>query len=765
MISVYCAVGIICGLFLFIFDRRRKENLFEEEIYSLPFCVFCYILSRAVFLLMREEHTPDMWQCLCMDLAAVTLLFLCLKKKAPAEKARNIIMLYIFQPGTILMAASGRRQGMAAMLVLLVFVFTFVYIKEKDGFCYLDFFPEYVIGSIGIYLYSYATGQLGQTVKDLWNTDENVPMILILAIVLCIVSFALAECKQQVQKQKQTKIVEINETDTKKEFHITKKDVIFMTLFTMGFAMVAFYRLGSFSTPQSYQYFSTEKTGNNEIVLNFGKQVTLSRLEVFLGYEGKRKVSLSVPENGQWKVIDSNDEITSVFAWNELQINQSLQYLGCVFLDSEAYVLEIVAFDENGQQILPVNSTEYPRLFDEQQLYPKYETYYDGTIFDEVYHGRTAYEFLNGLPIYENTHPPLGKIIISLGISIFSMCPFGWRFMCVICGSLIIPVIYLFGLRITGKTKYACIGALLLATEFMHFTLSRIATIDIIVALFILLMFYFMYCFVQEKKSIYLFLCGIATALAISTKWTGIYAAVGIAVIFFTWLFQEYQGKKPDRASMGYLIRLFFVCVVSFLLIPSVTYVVSYIPFAKVYTDKGVLGHAIANSQLMLNYHKNTVFEHPYSSEWYEWIVDKIPLLDSYHITQNDKLSVIATFGSPLIWWGGFAALVHQVYLWRCKKNRTAQYLVLTYAAMLIPWLFIHRTVFIYQYYVCSLILILMICHSIFNLKKYRNCMFHVVAGAAIVLFIMFYPVLSGMSVDKNFIIWFLKWLPTWYFV
>lgn len=70
--------------------------------------------------------------------------------------------------------------------------------------------------------------------------------------------------------------------------------------------------------------------------------------------------------------------------------------------------------------------------FDEQELYEDGITYQDQTIFDEIYHGRTAYEFLHGLPIYENTHPPLGKTLISVGIAVFGMNPFGWRFMCVV---------------------------------------------------------------------------------------------------------------------------------------------------------------------------------------------------------------------------------------------------------------------------------------------------------------------------------------------
>ena len=52
---------------------------------------------------------------------------------------------------------------------------------------------------------------------------------------------------------------------------------------------------------------------------------------------------------------------------------------------------------------------------------------FDGDVFDEIYHARTAYEHILGMKPYENSHPPLGKLFISLGILAFGMNPFGWR--------------------------------------------------------------------------------------------------------------------------------------------------------------------------------------------------------------------------------------------------------------------------------------------------------------------------------------------------
>ena len=76
-----------------------------------------------------------------------------------------------------------------------------------------------------------------------------------------------------------------------------------------------------------------------------------------------------------------------------------------------------------GTVITPVADSRYDALFDEQEMYPEVKTYLTGTMFDEVYHGRTAYEFIHGLVTYETTHPQLGKVLIALGVRIFGMTP------------------------------------------------------------------------------------------------------------------------------------------------------------------------------------------------------------------------------------------------------------------------------------------------------------------------------------------------------
>lgn len=204
--------------------------------------------------------------------------------------------------------------------------------------------------------------------------------------------------------------------------------------------------------------------------------------------------------------------------------------------------------------------------------------------------------------------------------------------------------------------------------------------------------------------------------------------------------------------------------MVSFILIPATIYVVSYYPFMKVYGGS-LIENAINNSKLMLSYHSVTVFEHPYSSEWYQWIWDKQSLLDALAITAEGKVSSVATIGSPLVVWGGIAAFIYTGYLWVCKKDRNAGFLVIMYLANLLPWLLVHRTVFIYHYYPCILTLILLVAYSVIKLSGSKKRFAVTVMVISVVLFIMYYPELTGLAVSRHYIDNVLELVKSWRFV
>ncbi|HEY1428268.1 MAG TPA: phospholipid carrier-dependent glycosyltransferase, partial [Candidatus Tumulicola sp.] len=183
-------------------------------------------------------------------------------------------------------------------------------------------------------------------------------------------------------------------------------------------------------------------------------------------------------------------------------------------------------------------------------------------VFDEIYFARAGEEYLQNLRIYENTHPPLTKLLVTLSIALFGGMPhghglggwtflngilghmsggdnsYGWRFLDVVFGALVVMLLYVFAKRITGSTPFAAIAALLLTCDGMHFVQSRIATPEGFVVFFATLATYAFYRFwlasqVAERRYVDVPAWAFAAAAGISIVAGLIVALLGHAVLGF----------------------------------------------------------------------------------------------------------------------------------------------------------------------------------------------------------------------------------------
>lgn len=135
--------------------------------------------------------------------------------------------------------------------------------------------------------------------------------------------------------------------------------------------------------------------------------------------------------------------------------NDSYRYIRLTTLSDNTSLNELVLTDTNGNTVKIRDHIGGDSLFDEQDGYRKAITFRSGTYFDEIYHARTAYEIAHGMSNYEWTHPPLGKVFISLGVRMFGMNPFGWRIIGVLFGIGMIPFMYFFGRRLFKNRTWA----------------------------------------------------------------------------------------------------------------------------------------------------------------------------------------------------------------------------------------------------------------------------------------------------------------------
>ena len=385
---------------------------------------------------------------------------------------------------------------------------------------------------------------------------------------------------------------------------------------------------------------------------------------------------------------------------------------------------------------------------------------------------------------YEITHPPMGKAILSLGIRLFGMTPFGWRFMGTLFGVLMLPLLYLLLKRMFGHTAAAACGSTVFAFDFMHFTQTRLATIDSYAVFFIILMYLFMYCWLTEpperegRRILWLALSGMAFGFGAASKWVCIYAGGGLAVIWAVyWVCRLVRAKKQSCLPevRDALVLNIGWCLILFVLVPLAIYYVSYWTYAP---SQGVDGPfrlfkkdylkiVLDNQKYMWNYHSGLDATHPYASKWYQWLFDVRPIL--YYLDYpSGSLVSFAAFNSPMVAWGGLAAMVGMSWVAVRDRDERAIFILIGYLANLLPWVLVSRLTFAYHYFPCTVFLVLALSYLFADLRRHDRhwqAALQSYVSVAVVLFCVFYPVLAGAPRTETYSRLFLRWFAdTWPF-
>ena len=615
--------------------------------------------------------------------------------------------------------------------------------------------------------------------------------------------------------------------------HLKKRDWAIMLGLTAAYALVGFYKLGAMTAPQT-GYTST--AAGESVVFDLGERQEDFRIYYYGGISDTQ-FSFAVSDDGE-VYSQENDAFFDrgeCFKWLALRapvyaedgmtvkgtsggmLSFSGRYLRVTFKGAGSALWEIAAMDSEGNP-LPVTligvsgalegrADDPGRLIDEQDTVPDVPSWFNSMYFDEIYHARTGYEHAHGLSTYETTHPPLGKVFMSWCIRLMGMTPFAWRFAGALCGVLMIPMIYLLAMQLFGRTRWAALAAALLACDCMHYTQTRIATIDSFPVLFMMGMFLCMARWM--KMSFYhqplwrtlvpLALSGAFMGLAIASKWIGCYGAVGLAVLFFARFFvlwrqsvyaRAHENEAPAFARAANLFarngaRTIAACCVFFVAVPVVIYVASYIPYLRYYGEvRWNLRtlERIWNAQVtMFEYHKNLVAEHYFASPWYEWPVIAKPMWYYNADFKNPGMaSSILAFGNPAVWWTGLAGILfvlgysvtrNALPALRVLPGRDDEYdrvlpvIAVAFLSGYLPWVLVSRLTFIYHYFASVPWIILATAQGLRYLERRYARAAHVLAAllavAALALFIGFFPLASGFEVPRA---WCdaMSWFPNW---
>lgn len=590
-------------------------------------------------------------------------------------------------------------------------------------------------------------------------------------------------------------------TDRNYNTHLNRVDLICIAAVTVIYGIVAFTNLGDHKTanttwtPQNGEsaVFETDDAYSEIFYLpgiapadnNIGQRVgTNMRIEVS-------------DDQTNWTVI-AEDTDGSVYAWKTIPVTAVGRYIRITSMCDDLAVNEFALKRTDGQGFatLTAVSGNAWQLTDEQDTVPLYPSYMNSTYFDEIYHARTAYENILKLEPYENTHPTLGKLIISLGIRIWGMNPFGWRFMGTLFGVLMLPALYHFLKRLFGSTFLSTAGTVLFAFDFMHYVQTRIATIDTYAVFFIILMYDAMLVFLQRdlktdgfKKLLPpLLLSGIFMGLGIASKWTVAYGAVGLAVLFFGKLIVSYREEKKHPAAQKALLNKFFKlclwCCLLFIVIPFGIYFAAFLPLTTLPQNRyDIFGRFIAYQTHMYNYHSTLQATHPFESPWYQWPFDirNVWYYGNYSADSEGHIRTISVLGSPLFYWACVPATVYAFVRAVKKHSRIALVCVIGFLSAYLPWVLVPRCTFIYHYFTAVpfiLIAFLIAYQRLAETNFMRRVLFSkgivtLTTGRLILLcciavhialFIAFYPVLTGTLTTQAYAD-SLEWLPSWFFI
>lgn len=603
-------------------------------------------------------------------------------------------------------------------------------------------------------------------------------------------------------------------TEQNRDVKLRLPDVLTALVITGAYAFLAFTALGAHETANTswtpnngdYAVFETDGAYTEAYFLP-GIVPDQMHYAARVGHAFRLEVSDDLET---WRPALENTD-GEVYTWQTLRLRDAGRYIRITSTCDDLTLNELALKRADGSGFVsltqsPVGgSVDGAALVDEQDAVPLYPSYMHSMYFDEIYHARTAYEHILGLEPYENTHPTLGKLIISLGIRIFGMNPFGWRFMGTLFGVLMLPILYHLLKRLFGSTFLSATGTFLMAFDFMHYTQTRITTIDTYAVFFILLMYDAMVVFLQsdilrdgwKKTHVPLFFSGLFMGLGVASKWTVAYGAVGLAVLYFGKLGFTYRAVVQNRdKSVGMRVARFkekaitlcLWCVLFFIAIPFSVYFAAFLPLTTLpWNSYNIVDRFFAYQFHMYNYHSTLKATHTFESPWYQWPFD-IRVVWYYGKYDADgipgAMRTISVLGSPLFWWAGAAAVVWS--FWGAFKKRAFPALVAAvgFLSAYIPWVLVPRCTFIYHYFTAVPFMLIALLWAMRNLSRlpalaaplfrfgsggnaltvsrWTALVFLFLAVHA-VLFVVFYPVLTGALTSQAYAN-SLEWLPTWFF-
>ena len=364
---------------------------------------------------------------------------------------------------------------------------------------------------------------------------------------------------------------------------LNKTDWIIMGILVLLYGIISFIRLGDTKVPSTYKTFVD---GDDYAIITLQDKTYVNKIRYYVG-DGLGDVKVFTSIDGQEYEEVTTINIGGVFYWADMGINKSAKYIKFSSATPSVSLGDVAVYDLQQNKVPVIINVNNP-LTDELDLVPDELSFMNSTYFDEIYYGRTAYEYAHGIDVYEWTHPPLGKLIMTIPVVLFGFSPFSYRLMGNIFGILLIPVMYILTKKFFKSRKWALLGGLLMMFDTFHFAHTRIALVDGFQVFFILLSVLFMKEYLDldkndlfKKKAKYLLLSGTFIGCAMATKWNAAYVAIALAIVFFIHLFRQYNVNVIKFCKSKLTINNIAKFIGLFVIIPIALYYFTFLIINK----------------------------------------------------------------------------------------------------------------------------------------------------------------------------------------
>jgi dolichyl-phosphate-mannose-protein mannosyltransferase len=341
--------------------------------------------------------------------------------------------------------------------------------------------------------------------------------------------------------------------------------------------------------------------------------------------------------------------------------------------------------------------------------------------FDEPAYVPAANAFGTGVNL-ETSHPPLGKMILALGIQAFGDNPTGWRVGSVIAGAFILVLVYALTLLLSRDTIAAVAATAFTAVNGMLFTMARTATLDVPATMFLF--------------------AGLACVAAIvrgnlSQRWGGALAGCAFGLCMAC----KWMAPIPTAACCGLLWVARKRAAIAAMILP---FAAAYaIPFAVLAL---ILGETPSWSWFRTQQVQIFIGHAAYSgksynaSHWWTWALKLWPVIPGWFNLADH--SQILLLGNPVVMWLGVGALLVLAYRACRYRDGVAAALCAAYVVLYGQYAVMPLKAEYYYYYLAAS---LCLGPALALLTRSRPRLVAALTGLAAWSFVCEYPSMTGI--------------------